>query len=171
MIIIFFSEILHLKVPFTGQPLFDIDSLIAFLSTEYPGIPPHIRRSPTGGKHPDNTIDQNGSIGQALEMIRSFEGRSVDIDLRYLGFGKLPELINKCKQVISFYMFFYLAFLFFLFAIFPSKLIFLYFHPSKNSVEIMSIKITNNTIMTLPSADLKKMKLNLFCDYFVIRGS
>ena len=93
------------KVPFTGQSLLDIDSLLAFLSTEYPGIPPHIRRSPTGGKHPDNTIDQNGSIGQALEMIRSFEGRSVSIDLRYLGFGKLLELINKCKQVVSFLCF------------------------------------------------------------------
>ena len=144
MIIIFFSEILHLKVPFTGQPLLDIDSLLAFLSTEYPGIPPHIRRSPTGGKHPDNTIDQNGSIGQALEMIRSFEGRSVSIDLRYLGFGKLLELINKCKQVVSF-LCFSLTF-FSLFTIFP-----------KLSMEIMNIQIQiENAIIR--SDDFKKVE-------------
>ena len=37
-----------------------------------------------------------------VDMLRSYAGRMIMLDLRYLGSGKIPEIIGKCKKVISF---------------------------------------------------------------------
>lgn len=91
-------DLSKMGVPFTGQQQPDIDSLLDFVHTEYPGLPAHVRRSTIFCQCPKNTTRLEMSVNEAIEMMRSFSGRMLRIDLRYLGLRKLPELIDKCKQ-------------------------------------------------------------------------